>query len=100
MKTLADIAFEEEEAQNAPKSANHYVSTTPIPDWLETSITKLSKDSLASFGSDLALSIAREGGWVKTPRCWLSDRAYEWLKAQDRNTFKSLLQWVAMELID
>jgi hypothetical protein len=36
MKTLADIAFEEEEARNAPKLASHYASfSAPIPDWLE-----------------------------------------------------------------
>lgn len=32
--------------------------------------------------------------------CWkLSDRAYDWLNSQSRDTFKALLRWIAMELI-
>jgi hypothetical protein len=46
MKSLADLAFEEEEARNAPKPASAYVA---IPDWLEAEIMALDSDSLAEW---------------------------------------------------
>ncbi len=85
------------------KPANHYASTTPIPDWIEAELLKLSKD--ADYICALAIDLSEAlfyGAWSTKAdiNCYkLSDRAYEWLNSQDRDTFKVLLQWVAMELI-
>jgi hypothetical protein len=82
------------------KPVNHYASTTPIPDWLEVEIMAMDKDySLAMLIRDLGLALFY-GEWdVHTQSKGLSDRAYELLEFSDRDTFKALLQWVAMELI-
>jgi hypothetical protein len=37
--------------------------------------------------------------WLSHPSAKISEQANEWLKTQSRDTFKALLQWVAMELI-
>jgi hypothetical protein len=82
------------------KPVNHYASTTPIPDWLEAEILELSKDV-----DEIALLVTDLGGslwllsWLSHPSAKISEQANKWLKTQSRDTFKALLQWVAMELI-
>ena len=80
-----------------PKPASDYVA---IPDWLKAEIMAMDKDySLAMLIRDLGLALFY-GEWdVYTQSKGLSDRAYELLEFSDRDAFKSLLQWVAMELI-
>jgi hypothetical protein len=82
------------------KPANQYASTTPIPDWFESEIIKLNADDTAHFISDLGLAL-HYGEWdMNLGSIGLSSAAYEWLESQDRVTFKALLKWVSMELID
>ena len=81
------------------KSVNHYTSTTLIPDWLEAEITKLNAGDTAHFVSDLGLAL-HYGEWdMNLESIGLSSGAYHWLESQNHDTFKALLQWVAMELI-
>ena len=82
--------------RDAPKPASAYVD---IPDWLEAEITKLNADDTAHLISDLGLAL-HYGEWdSRLESIGLSSNAYEWLDTQDRDVFKGLLQWVAMELI-
>jgi hypothetical protein len=102
MKTLADIAFEEEEARNAPKPVNHYASfKAPIPDWLEAEVSSLDHGALALIASDLGCALFY-GKWNQLLKAEdrLTDRAHEWLNSQNVDVFKPLLRWIAMELID
>jgi hypothetical protein len=84
---------------DTPKPVIDYVEME-IPDWLEAEILELSKDV-----DEIALLVTDLGGslwllsWLSHPSAKISEQANEWLKTQSRDTFKALLQWVAMELI-
>lgn len=82
---------------DTPKPASDYVE---IPDWLEAEIMALDRDyALAMLIRDLGLTLFY-GEWdVHMQSKGLSDRAYELIEYSNRDTFKGLLQWVAMELI-
>jgi hypothetical protein len=79
---------------------NHYASITPIPDWLEGEIMAMPQEYLA----DIVINL----GWALMTERWdtpskvidgFTQKADDWLTAQSRETFKALLQWIAMELI-
>lgn len=94
-------AFEiarENDTKNAdtPKPASDYVE---IPDWLESEIVAMDNDSIAMLIRDLGLALFYCEWDVRMQSKGLSDRAYELLEFSDRDVFKSLLQWVSMELI-
>jgi hypothetical protein len=85
---------------SVPKPVNHYASTTPIPDWLEAEIMAMPQEYLA----DIVINL----GWALMTERWdtpskvtdgFTQKADDWLTAQSKETFKALLQWVAMELI-
>jgi hypothetical protein len=82
---------------DTPKPASDYVE---IPDWLEAEIMALDRDyALAMLIRDLGLALFY-GEWdVRMQSKGLSDRAYELIEHSNRDTFKALLQWIAMELI-
>ena len=98
---VAKLAFEsacsDDATPDAPKPASDYVE---IPDWLEAEIKALDADNIAYFAADLSQSLAY-GDWNHRldNKASISDSAYELLEFSDRDVFKGLLQWVAMELI-
>ena len=82
---------------DTPKPASDYVE---IPDWLEAEIVAMPQEYLA----DIVINL----GWALMTERWdtpskvtdgFTQKADDWLTAQSRETFKALLQWVAMELI-
>ena len=82
---------------DTPKPASDYVE---IPDWLEGEIMAMPQEYLA----DIVINL----GWALMTERWdtpskvtdgFTQKADDWLTAQSRETFKALLQWVAMELI-
>ncbi len=82
---------------DTPKPASDYVE---IPDWLEAEIVAMPQEYLA----DIVINL----GWALMTERWdtpskvtdgFTQKADDWLTAQSRDTFKALLQWVAMELI-
>jgi hypothetical protein len=86
-----------ETALDMPKPASDYVE---IPDWLEGEIMAMPQEYLA----DIVINL----GWALMTERWdtpskvtdgFTQKADDWLTAQSRETFKALLQWVAMELI-
>ena len=81
------------------KPANHYASTTPIPDWFEYTISHLPNHDILNFIGDLTRAIRENKFESSRAVAILTDRVDTWLESQDRDTFKTLLQWVAMELI-
>ena len=86
-----------ETALDMPKPASAYVE---IPDWLEGEIMAMPQEYLA----DIVINL----GWALMTERWdtpskvtdgFTQKADDWLTAQSRETFKALLQWIAMELI-
>jgi hypothetical protein len=82
---------------DTPKPASDYVE---IPDWLEGEIMAMPQEYLA----DIVINL----GWALMTERWdtpskvtdgFTQKADDWLTAQSRETFKALLQWIAMELI-
>ena len=82
---------------DTPKPASDYVE---IPDWLEAEIVAMPQEYLA----DIVINL----GWALMTERWdtpskvtdgFTQKADDWLDLQNVDAFKSLLQWVAMELI-
>ncbi len=82
---------------DTPKPASDYVE---IPDWLEAEIVAMPQEYLA----DIVINL----GWALMTERWdtpskvtdgFTQKADDWLDLQNVDTFKALLQWVAMELI-
>ena len=82
-------------ALKTSKPASDYVE---IPDWLEAEIMGLDAISIHNFAVDLVWA-SRSMVWQEQSLSLISDNAESWLKTQAQDTFKALLQWVAMELI-
>jgi hypothetical protein len=90
-----EVASESNTALKTPKPASDYVE---IPDWLEAEIKGLDAISIHNFAVDLVWA-SRSMVWQEQSLSLISDNAESWLKTQAQDTFKALLQWVAMELI-
>ena len=91
MKTLAEL--------NAPKPARCYASITPIPDWFEAEVLKLSSQEWLFLVNDLTWAIIHSKWNLVNDVSPVAPCVYNWLDTQDSDTFKAVLQWVVMELI-
>jgi hypothetical protein len=91
-----EVASESNTALKTSKPASDYVA---IPDWLEAEILKLSDQERLFLVNDLTWAIIHSKWNLVNDVSPVDPLVYNWLDTQDRDTFKALLQWVAMELI-
>jgi len=80
--------------QTTIRSANYYISTTKIPDFVETAILELSPEDRLHLADDLLDAMRGEDA------VFMADTVEaKWLSTQCYDGLLGVLKWVTMELI-
>lgn len=80
--------------QTTVRPANYYISTTKIPDFVETAILELSPEDRLHLAADLLDAMRGEDAVFMAETI-----EAKWLRNQGYDGLLGVLKWVTMELI-